>query len=291
MANVSDREADALRVLVADVRLDVRSALRLMLEQDPGIVVSAEAANSTEVIMQVERTRPDVLILDCDLPGLEAEELLPAVRSICPRIWVVAMCARPEERQPSLQAGASAFVGKTDPPPRLLDAVRQGCAGHAARGTQPPDRQDRAGGAATPPLRDDPEGPRAMRSATACVAAWGAQYVPDRETVVVNGSGRLSLEDLKGTARGAADLLMRNRATRMILTCSEAVLDVKVLDIFYLPECYKKVGVPASAKIALVLPRTRQSSSIFEFYETVCRNKGYTCKLFQNQRSAEQWLA
>ena len=108
---------------------------------------------------------------------------------------------------------------------------------------------------------------------------------------MVNGSGRLSLEDLKGTARGAADLLLRNRASRVLLDCSEAILDVRVLDIFYLPECYKKVGVPASARIALVLPRTRQSSSIFEFYETVCRNKGYTCKLFQNQRSAEQWLA
>ena len=136
---------------------------------------------------------------------------------------------------------------------------------------------------------DRDEAPTSQRGG-ACTA-WGAAYVPDRETVVVNGSGRLSLEDLKGTARGAADLLLRNRASRVLLDCSEAMLDVRVLDIFYLPECYKKVGVPASARIALVLPRTRQSSSIFEFYETVCRNKGYTCKLFQNQRSAEQWLA
>jgi CheY-like chemotaxis protein len=290
MTNGFGREADALRVLVADGRRNVRSALRLMLEQDPGIVVSAEASNSAEVMMQVEQTRPDVIILDCDLPGLEATELLPAVRTICPGIRIVAMCARPEMKQSALSAGADAFVGKTEPPQRLLGIVRQGSGGHGTRGTQPSDRQVGGGGATMESSCVDRD--QALASQRGCVCtAWGAAYVPDRETVVVNGSGRLSLEDLKGTARGAADLLLRNRASRVLLDCSEAILDVRVLDIFYLPECYKKVGVPASARIALVLPRTRQSSSIFEFYETVCRNKGYTCKLFQNHRSAEQWLA
>jgi CheY-like chemotaxis protein len=284
------READVLRVLVADGRPDVRSALRLMLEQDPGIVVSAEASNSAQVMMQVERTRPDVIILDCDLPGLGAAELLPAVRTIRPGIWIVAMCARPELRQSALSAGADAFVGKTEPPQNLLGMVRQGSGGHGGRGTQPPEREGRGGGATMESSYADGNETRASRRPGVC-EAWGAAYVPDRETVVVNGSGRLSLEDLKGTARGAADLLLRNKASRVLLDCSDAILDVKVLDIFYLPECYKKVGVPASARIALVLPRTRQACGIFEFYETVCRNKGYTCKLFQNQRSAEQWLA
>ncbi len=283
------RGANALRVLVAEGRGDVRSALKLLLEQDADIVVSAEAANTVEAIVQVERTRPDVIIFDCDLPGLEAAEFLPAVRSICPDIWIVALCARPEERQPALSAGADAFVGKTEPPQKLLGLVRQGPGSHGYRGTQPSDRQDLGGNVTAGRAAMDREG--TLGACAAVCTSWGAEYVPGRETVVVNGSGRLSLEDLKGTARGAADLLLRNKARRMLLDCSEAILDVKVLDIFYLPECYKKVGFPPSAKIALVLPRTRQSSSIFEFYETVCRNKGYTCKLFQNQRSAEQWLA
>lgn len=120
---------------------------------------------------------------------------------------------------------------------------------------------------------------------------WGAKYVPDRATVVVNGSGRLSMEDLTGIAQGATNLLLQNKASRVLLDCSDAILDVKILDVFDLPECYRKVGVPPSAKIALVLPKTREPSGILEFYETVCRNKGYTCKLFQNQQSAEQWLA
>ena len=142
-------ETDVLRVLVADGRRNVRSALRLMLEQDPGIVVSAEASNSAEVMMQVERTRPDVIILDCDLPGLEATELLPAVRTISPGIRIVAMCARPELKQSALSAGADAFVGKTEPPQRLLGIVRQGSSGRGTRGTQPSDHQVGGGGATT----------------------------------------------------------------------------------------------------------------------------------------------
>ncbi len=288
MTSGFSRDADALRVLVADGRRDVRSALRLMLEQDPGIAVAAEASNSTELLMLVEKTKPDVIIFDCGLPGLDAAELLPAVRSIRPRVWVVAMCARPEVRRLVLSAGADAFVDKTEPPQKLLSTVHLGSSGHTLREAQPSDLRT-SGHSATesPPAERD----RARDPACAVCLGWGAAYVPDRETVIVNGSGRLGLEDLKGTVRGAADLLARNKARRVLLDCSEAILDVKVLDVFYLPEWYQKTGFPASAKIALVLPRTRQSSRMFEFYETVCRNKGYTCKLFQNQRSAEQWLA
>ena len=120
--------------------------------------------------------------------------------------------------------------------------------------------------------------------------AWAASYVPDKATVVVNGSGRLGFEDMKRIAMGATDLLHENKASRLLLDCSEAFLDVKVVDVFYLPECYSKVGVPRSARIALVMPKRRQSSVIYEFYETVCRNKGYLCRLFDSQQSAEQWL-
>lgn len=119
---------------------------------------------------------------------------------------------------------------------------------------------------------------------------WAASYSPERATVVVSGTGRLGFEDMKGIAKSATDLLQENKASRVLLDCSDAFLDVGVVDIFYLPECYTEVGVPRTARIALVLPRTGQPSEVFEFYETVCRNKGYVCKLFQTQQSAEEWL-
>lgn len=119
---------------------------------------------------------------------------------------------------------------------------------------------------------------------------WESKYVPDTATVVVSGSGRLSLHDMTGIAEGVTRLLEENKARRVLFDCSDADLAVKVVDIFYLPDCYSKVGVPRSARIALVLPKTRQPSGMYEFYETVCRNKGYICRLFDSQQSAEQWL-
>jgi len=131
----SCREDGALRILVADSRPDVRSALKLLVEQDAGMVVSSEARRGGDVLDQVKATCPDVIILDCDLPGLQAGDLLRAVRTVCPRVWVVAICARSEARQAALSAGADAFVSKAEPPQSLLSTIRQGTGWRASGGS------------------------------------------------------------------------------------------------------------------------------------------------------------
>ena len=131
----SCREDGAVRILVADGRPDVRSALKLLLEQDAGMVVSSEAKKGGDVLEQVKVTCPDVIILDYDLPGLQAGNLLRAVRTVCPGVWVVALCARSEVRQAALSAGADAFVSKADPPQSLLSTIRQGSKRRASGGS------------------------------------------------------------------------------------------------------------------------------------------------------------
>ena len=141
MTSESCRDNGAVRILVADGRPDVRSALRLLLEQDTGMVVSAEARKGDDVVAQVRVTCPDVIILDCDLPGLPVRDLLLAVRSICPRVWVVALCSRAEGRWAAMSAGADVFVSKADYPQRLLNIVRQGCRGRASEEPGKPNGQ------------------------------------------------------------------------------------------------------------------------------------------------------
>jgi CheY-like chemotaxis protein len=128
-----DGDVGAVRVLVADGKPKVRSALKLLLEQDGGIVVSAEAARVNELLEQVSISCPDAILLDCDLPGLSVSEFLPQLRSLCPRIRVVALCSRPEMQQAALSAGADAFVGKTESPEKLLEVLRE-CLGAATTG-------------------------------------------------------------------------------------------------------------------------------------------------------------
>jgi len=139
-----DGDVGAVRVLVADGKPKVRSALKLLLEQDGGVAVSAEAARVNELLEQVSMSCPDAILLDCDLPGLSVSEFLPQLRSLCPRIRVVALCSRPEMQQAALSAGADAFVGKTESPEKLLEVLREclgaattendgkACYGHAA---------------------------------------------------------------------------------------------------------------------------------------------------------------
>ena len=113
-----------MRVLLADDQAKVRSALRLLLEQQPELEVVGEAAEVGGLLAQVRAIRPDLVLLDWELPGLQTVSLLPALRDLCPHLRVVALSGRPEARQAALDAGVDAFVSKGDPPERLLAAVR-----------------------------------------------------------------------------------------------------------------------------------------------------------------------
>jgi len=113
-----------MRVLLADDQPKVRSALRLLLEQDPDMNVVGEATKAEELLAQVGATHPDLLLLDWELPGLQpADPLLPVLRALCPHLSVIALSGRPEVYRAALAAGADAFVSKGDPPERLLSAV------------------------------------------------------------------------------------------------------------------------------------------------------------------------
>ena len=124
-----------MRILLADDQAKVRSALRLCLEQEPGMSVMGEATDADELLAQVRTACPDIVLLDWELPGLQAanpstgsgQGLLSALRTLCPCLKVIALSGRPETRQVALPAGADAFVSKGDPPEQLLAAVNGCC--------------------------------------------------------------------------------------------------------------------------------------------------------------------
>ncbi|MCZ7674175.1 MAG: response regulator transcription factor [Chloroflexi bacterium] len=67
---------EKMRVLLADDQMRVRSALRLLLEQEPGFQVVGEAADATGLLLAATEKAPDLLLLDWELPGLPAAQLL-----------------------------------------------------------------------------------------------------------------------------------------------------------------------------------------------------------------------
>ena len=120
-----------MRVFLADDQLKVRSALRLLLEQEPGLCVVGEATEAEELLTQIKATRPDLMLLDWELPGLAlansvgpGKHLLSVLHVSYPNLRIIALSGQLEARRAALAAGADAFVSKGDPPERLLAILR-----------------------------------------------------------------------------------------------------------------------------------------------------------------------
>jgi DNA-binding NarL/FixJ family response regulator len=111
------------RVLLADDQPQVRSALRLLLEQGAQAEIVAEAATIEDLLNCRPTPTPETILLDWELPGLSLAASLPAIRKAYPQAQIVALSSRPEARQAALQAGADRFVCKGDPPEWLLAAL------------------------------------------------------------------------------------------------------------------------------------------------------------------------
>jgi DNA-binding NarL/FixJ family response regulator len=112
-----------MRILLADDQPRIRFALRVLLERQPGLKVVGEAVAAEDLLAQAESTRPDLVLLGWELPGLAAAGSLSALRRIRPDLSVIALSGRPEARRAALAAGADAFVSKIDPPDRLLTVI------------------------------------------------------------------------------------------------------------------------------------------------------------------------
>lgn len=112
-----------MRILLADDEAKVLSALRLLLEQQPDLAVAGEALDSADLLAQVTGGRPDLILLDWELPGMRPKDLICALRDLAPTVRVIALSGRPEARAAALKAGAVAFVSKGDPPDIVLAAL------------------------------------------------------------------------------------------------------------------------------------------------------------------------
>ena len=111
-----------MRVLLADDDPHVHSAVRLLLEDEPGIVLVASCTTADGLLEQVISSRSDVALVDWDLPGLKDGHTVLLLRSQA--CQVVALSGRPEERDEALRAGAGHFVCKGDAPDSLLLVLR-----------------------------------------------------------------------------------------------------------------------------------------------------------------------
>jgi DNA-binding NarL/FixJ family response regulator len=114
----------AQRVLLADADVQVRAALVLLLSREPRLRVAGQAADADELITHAKTSPPDLVVLEWELPGLHRGDTLLRLRSACPDADFIVLSVRPERICEALAGGFQTFVSKTDPPGRLVTAVR-----------------------------------------------------------------------------------------------------------------------------------------------------------------------
>ena len=121
-----------LRVLLVDDHAMVRSGFAMVLSVEDDIEVVGEAADGIEAVEHARATRPDVVLMDVQMPrmdGIEATRLL--VADDLGHVVIVTTFDRDDYLFDALQAGASGFLLKNAGPEQLLDAVRVAGRGHA----------------------------------------------------------------------------------------------------------------------------------------------------------------
>jgi two-component system response regulator DesR len=120
-----------IRLLLADDQALVRGALSALLSLESDLEVVAEVGNGAEVAAAVLEHRPDVALLDVEMPGLDGISATAEVRVVSPqtKVLIVTTFGRPGYLRRALQAGASGFVVKDTPATQLADAVRRVHAG------------------------------------------------------------------------------------------------------------------------------------------------------------------
>lgn len=112
-----------VRVVLADDQEKVRSALRLLIEQEADFRIVGEAGRADELLRALQTVAPHVVLLDWELPGLPSKGKLQAMRALDPQLKIIAMSGTPEARKSALSEGVDGFVSKSEPPDRLLQVL------------------------------------------------------------------------------------------------------------------------------------------------------------------------
>jgi two-component system response regulator DesR len=115
------------RVLLADDQHLVRGALAALLSLSDDIEVVAEVGRGDEVVAAALRCKPDVVLLDVEMPGLDGLAAASALHEQAPEVKVLILTTfgRPGYLRRAMEAGALGFVVKDAPADQLADAVRR----------------------------------------------------------------------------------------------------------------------------------------------------------------------
>jgi DNA-binding NarL/FixJ family response regulator len=118
--------SDVIRVMLVDDHAVLRAGIRALLEDEPDITVVGEADTGEQALERLKQTKPDVVVMDLDMPGMGG---LEATRRIAtmedgPRVLILTLHAEDDFLLPVLEAGGNGYLTKRGPDEDLFRAIR-----------------------------------------------------------------------------------------------------------------------------------------------------------------------
>lgn len=120
-----------IRILIAEDQGMVRGALAALLDLEPDLEIVAEVSAGDKVLAAAREQRPDIALLDIEMPGLDGIAAAAALRRGAPDCTplILTTFGRPAYLRRAMEAGAAGFLVKDAPAERLASAIRRAAAG------------------------------------------------------------------------------------------------------------------------------------------------------------------
>ena len=127
-------------LIIVDDHVLFRQGLAALLKEQPGWMVVGEAGSGDEAIALATTLKPDVAVIDVEMPGIGGIEAALQIRAVSARTTIVAlsMYTNAHYQDRMRRAGASAFVRKSQPIHELIDAIRTALAGESFKSSVAP---------------------------------------------------------------------------------------------------------------------------------------------------------
>ena len=124
--------SETLRLLVVDDHAIVRAGLRMLFQAETDMIIVGEAGSGVEAVTAVRNLKPDVVIMDVAMPGMNGIEATRQIREAYPDTAVLALTMHEDEQYffEMINAGAAGYIPKRAAPDDLVSAIRAVAQGH-----------------------------------------------------------------------------------------------------------------------------------------------------------------
>jgi two-component system, NarL family, response regulator LiaR len=113
-----------MRVLIVDDTSRARKSMKALLAVWHPLEEVREATNGTEAVQLVEEFKPDVILMDARMPAMSGLEATRQIKAKWPQIKIIILSVFTDYQALAMEAGADAFVSKSDSPEKMREALR-----------------------------------------------------------------------------------------------------------------------------------------------------------------------